>query len=106
LERIPEAQMLFDSAPTPIAPSVIAEIAPQSPLSKEAAERILSYWAESQDGGEKDEKEAEAVPTHEYEQGIGADFDADTLISAADYLAPDDVFKGAKKNEDDDDGLE
>lgn len=96
--------MLFDAAPTPIAPSVKAEIAPQSPLSKEAAERVLSHWAEQEDDGEKDDKESLPPPDFEYQQAMSVDFNADSLLSAADYLAPDETFKGNKKKDDDDDG--
>lgn len=100
MEKIPEAQMLFETAPKPIPPSVTAEIAPQSPMSKEAAERILSYWAEREDDGEKDEKEATPPPDYEHEQGMAMEFEADSVLSAADYLAPDEARKGDNKNDD------
>ena len=106
VQQIPEASMLMETMSKPLPPSVAAEIPQQTAMSKEAAERVLSYWAEANDGGEEKqdvrlEKEGHLDPNREHEEGMAADFKADSLISAADYLAPDDARKTDKKGSDD-----
>jgi hypothetical protein len=97
--------MLLDSMPKALPPSVAAEIPQQTAMSKEAAERVLSYWAEANDGGggEKHGKAKDDLIEHEHqhEEGMTMDFKADSLLSAADYLAPDDARKTDKKGSDD-----
>jgi hypothetical protein len=97
LEAIPQAQMLFDSVSTKFAPSVIAEIPKQTAMSQEAAERVLSHWAESEDDGEKEAKEPVEDDEPYKEHGMAMEFQPDSAIAAANYLAPDEASKVGDK---------
>ena len=93
LEAIPQAQSLLDRMD--VAPSVTAEIPRQTAMSQEAAERVLNHWAEREDDGERED--SEDIEEKPYKQkGMAMEFDADSVISAADYLAPDEASKGVE----------
>lgn len=94
LKEIPRAEILLEQLGSALAPSVTAEIPRQTSMSKEAAERVLDHWAEREDDGEKEDKEIEEDERPYKEKGMAMEFDADSVMSAADYLAPDEARKG------------